>query len=209
MEAAKRKRLILIAVSAILLVAAGIGAGYLLGKARADKGEPSGTKRAASSESTETAEATSSAESTIPASSAQTGTGTAEQNGGGAKNADDGRKFGFIKELYLKDGHVWAKVDFLQLFTGAEAEAEAAKRGKEAPNGYYVLNENPKLRDFAVRDDATVVTAFGGDPAEKATIKPQELYDWSLNEDGLLDYRLFWITIVNGEVTAIEHMWVP
>lgn len=208
MEAAKRKRVILIAVSAVLLVAVGIGAGYLLGKGRADDGGSDGTKRAASKEPTETVDTTSSAESTIPASSAQTDTGTPAQ-GDTAKNADDGRQIVFIKKLYLKGGHVWATVDFLQLFTGGEADVEAAKHGQEAPNGYYVLNDNPKLREFAIRDDATIVTAFGGDPAEEATLKPQELYDWSINEDGLLDYRLFWITILNGEVTGIKHMWVP
>lgn len=209
MQAAKSKRVILFAAIAVLLVAAGVGAGYLLGKARSGDEKSSGAEKSASRESTATDATGSSAEATVPAPSDQTATSTAGQDGGTAKNADDGRKFAFIKKLYLKDGQVWATVDFLQLFTGAQADTEAAKHGQEAPNGYYVLNDNPKLREFAVRNDATIVTSFGGDPAEKATPKPQELYDWSINEDGLLDYRLFWVTIVNGEVTAIEHMWVP
>lgn len=67
-----------------------------------------------------------------------------------------------------EDAGLRVRMDRVQLLTG-QAAVEAARRdGQEAQADYYVVNDNPRLRDLLVRADATVTggpsfNAWAGD----------------------------------------------
>jgi hypothetical protein len=73
--------------------------------------------------------------------------------------ATRGSDFGFIRSWYAKGGTFYLRFDRAVLLTGAAANAASAAHGGESPvpNDYYIQNDNPRLRDLAIVDRATVV----------------------------------------------------
>jgi hypothetical protein len=67
--------------------------------------------------------------------------------------------FGFIRSWYAKGGTFYLRFDRAVLLTGKAADAASAAHGGESPvpNDYYIQNDNPRLRDLAILDRATVV----------------------------------------------------
>jgi hypothetical protein len=67
--------------------------------------------------------------------------------------------FGFIRSWYAKGGTLYLRFDRAALLTGKAADAASAAHGGESPvpNDYYIQNDNPRLRDLAILDRATVI----------------------------------------------------
>jgi hypothetical protein len=67
--------------------------------------------------------------------------------------------FGFIRSWYAKTGTIYLRFDRAILLTGKAADAASAAHGGESPvpNDYYIQNDNPRLRDLVIVDQATVV----------------------------------------------------
>lgn len=106
-------------------------------------------------------------------------------------------------------------VDYVQFLTGAEAAAAAAAHGDESPppNGYYVVNDNPRLREFPVERGIIVRVVSRPD----GTVRPEgydmRLAEWVAQLTGP-DSRwflghLYWLTITDGTITAIEQQYLP
>jgi hypothetical protein len=78
---------------------------------------------------------------------------------GPAATATRGNDFGFIRSWYAKGGTFYLRFDRAVLLTGAAADAASAAHGGESPvpNDYYVQNDNPRLRELAIVDRATVI----------------------------------------------------
>jgi hypothetical protein len=76
-----------------------------------------------------------------------------------ATTATPGRDFGFIRSWYAKTGTIYLRFDRAVLLTGKAADAASAAHGGESPvpNDLYIQNDNPRLRDLAIVDQATVV----------------------------------------------------
>ncbi len=170
--------------------------------------------------SAETAVASASAPATAPTGAdegasvaAAESTGPADTASGARSNEDDGRHFAWVKRVYRKDGHVWVQADFLQLFEGDAAWAEAAKHSDEAPNDYYILNENKKLREFPLRDTAEVrMDELDREaPFDHYTLSAEEFFSaWTeAAEDDYPRVYDYFLTIENGEVVMMENFWTP
>jgi hypothetical protein len=82
--------------------------------------------------------------------------------------ATRGSDFGFIRSWYAKTGTIYLRFDRAVLLTGNAADAASAAHGGESPvpNDYYIQNDNPRLRDLAIVDQATVIgsQALTGSP---------------------------------------------
>lgn len=63
--------------------------------------------------------------------------------------------FGFVNDVTDEDGQTVLVFDRAQLFTGAEATAEAQRRGNQIDTDYYVANDNRRERERAVSQTAT------------------------------------------------------
>jgi hypothetical protein len=73
--------------------------------------------------------------------------------------ATSGRDFGFIRSWTAKTGTFYLRFDRAVLLTGKAADAASAAHGGESPvpNDYYIQNDNPRLREVAIVDQATVI----------------------------------------------------
>jgi hypothetical protein len=76
-----------------------------------------------------------------------------------ATTATPGRDFGFIRGWYAKTGTIYLRFDRAILLTGKAADDASAAHGGESPvpNDLYIQNDNPRLRDLAIVDQATVI----------------------------------------------------
>ena len=70
-----------------------------------------------------------------------------------------GTDFGFIRSWTAKTGTFYLRFDRAVLLNGKAADAASAAHGGESPvpNDLYIQNDNPRLRDLAIVDQATVI----------------------------------------------------
>lgn len=195
----RKKRVVLwvaLGIVAVLLLCCGVGAVgyfvYMRPRGYAVTEVPPGEPAEPPVESAETPVAEPPAEPEAPAASAE----------------NDGRQFLRITRLYKTGGTIWAEVDFMQLFTGDAAWTEAERRGDEAPNDYYVVNDNPRLRTFEVRADAPVDLAIEG-PTDVERMTASEFYDRSRSDPSIVRNWAFFFEIRDGTVMAVENFWTP
>ena len=73
--------------------------------------------------------------------------------------ATPGTDFGFIRSWYAKTGTFYLRFDRAVLLTGKAADTASAAHGGESPvpNDLYIQNDNPRLREVAIVDQATVI----------------------------------------------------
>lgn len=90
--------------------------------------------------------------------------------------------------------------DLACYYVGDAAEAEAASRGDEVNNDYYVVNENPALRTMPVADDATASCVEMGTGVEQVECAPAEV-------DG--EMWAVWLRVQDGEVDRIVEQYAP
>jgi hypothetical protein len=77
----------------------------------------------------------------------------------GSAATSSGSDFGFIRSWYAKGGTFYLRFDRAVLLTGKAADDASAAHGGESPvpNDIYIQNDNPRLREVAVLDRATVI----------------------------------------------------
>ena len=77
----------------------------------------------------------------------------------GSATTNSGSDFGFIRSWTAKNGSLYLRFDRAVLLTGKAADAASAAHGGESPvpNDIYIQNDNPRLRQVAVLDQATVI----------------------------------------------------
>ena len=129
----------------------------------------------------------------------------------------DGRHFGYVRAVDADAMTI--EFDLAYFLSGKEANAayHAAGGTGPVPNDYFVVNDNPMLRTFALAPDVRLrlldwnhccETFFDGDLGPYAQAI-QEQVDVA---DGDLIYRgqsSWWITIEHGVVTEIEEQYFP
>jgi hypothetical protein len=76
-----------------------------------------------------------------------------------ATTATRGSDFGFIRSWTAKAGTIYLRFDRAVLLTGKAADAASAAHGGESPvpNDYYIQNDNPRLREVVIHDQARVI----------------------------------------------------
>jgi hypothetical protein len=134
---------------------------------------------------------------------------------------EDGRHAAFLTELDVAGSTV--EFDVVQFLRGQDAERAYAERHPGEPSGvdndYLLLNDSPRLRRLPVMPGAMVTVVF--DPAARGAPgggccgpNPIALADLPAylgpeEEDGHLGYSLFWLTVHDDTVVAIEEQFLP
>jgi len=110
------------------------------------------------------------------------------------------------------NGAARVRFDLAYFYTGAKAASEAAERGDEVTDGYYVVNDNPRLRTLAIADDVEVEYVPVDNCCE---LRSGDIDAWL---EGVLatnptDYAgtnvPWWITVEGGAITRIEEQYLP
>ncbi|HYZ13289.1 MAG TPA: hypothetical protein VFA08_06735 [Actinomycetota bacterium] len=137
---------------------------------------------------------------------------------------EDGRHYGFVRAVHPTQGTI--EFDLAYFLTGEEANRayqEATGETGPVPNDYYVVNENPRLRELTFADDLRLRlldwtdccdTFFDGEigPFAKAIEEQTDvLVDDVRGKDDVIYRGLssWWITIEDGVVVEIEEQYTP
>jgi hypothetical protein len=202
-EHMKRNALI---VGAIVLALLSIGAGALI--ALSSDGDRAASPSATPS-STTTPSPTDEPSSTTEPSEAE----TPEPSESESPIIEDGHHFVFVKRaLYPPDGSPRVRFDLAYFLTGAQGEQAAADHGDEFVNGYYIVNDNPRLRTLPLADEVEVEYVPASQCCE---LQPGDIDAWleSINETNQTDYAgkgvPWWFTVEGGEITRIEQQYLP
>jgi hypothetical protein len=140
----------------------------------------------------------------------------AQQAGGRASSATTAarvRDFGFIRSWYAKTGTIYLRFDRAVLLTGEAADDASAAHGGESPvpNDLYIQNDNPRLREVAVADQAKVIGSqlLTGSPGPNPS-SLKALLTYVHNGGPQVAATPFHLTYNdNGLVTRIEEQYVP
>lgn len=144
--------------------------------------------------------------------------GTSDVATAGAEDPaeEDGRFFCYVESYRRVNGTIVLSVDYAQLLTGAEAAAAASAAGEESPppNDYFIVNENPRLREFELAAAAPVrlvTIAEGVDPTGYDTTA-DSWYDMLTGATpGLSAVRdaPYWVTVEAGRIVEVEEQFLP
>jgi hypothetical protein len=127
----------------------------------------------------------------------------------------------YITEMYSKQGKTYIVADCIQWYEGADADRVFKEREPDSglpgtPDGYYIVNDNPKLRTIAVKDDAEVLMQVYNrtgkiDETNVVWNEAITLSKWSqiYSEDKLLAEYPYHLTIKNGEIVKIIQQYIP
>lgn len=92
--------------------------------------------------------------------------------------------------------------DLACYYVGAAAEAEAARRGDEVNNEYYVVNDNPALRTLPLADGATATCVEMTATVREVACSPADIPDaatpWAV-----------WLRVVDGEIDRLVEQYAP
>ena len=156
------------------------------------------------------------AESDVPsAASTATAATTATAGSTGADTATSEKQFCFMMGGTWEGETPVLAVDYAQMLSGTEAAAAATADGAESPppNDYYIVNDNPKIREFPA-DKTMVVKVTSKDDG----VEPQgydmpfgQWYDILTGGSGsdFVRNAPYWITIEDGTIVAIEEQFLP
>jgi hypothetical protein len=125
----------------------------------------------------------------------------------------DGRSFVYVKEVLQGVAGPELTFDLAEFLTDEAAQEAAAARGDEVTNGYYIVNDNPRLRTMPISTDAVVRYVPEGTCCQ---LKAGNLEAWSEAVNGTaqsdypnMRYTGWWITVGGGEIVRIAQQWVP
>ncbi len=144
----------------------------------------------------------------------------------GASDIEDGRYFGYVRDVQTGSGRTYLVVDYAQFLTGEAAARAAAEAGEESPppNDYFIVNANPKLRTIPISPAARVLLAEWEDHHDPADPVAVPIAVWTdrltevlegttpADEEPYLHLLLdlgYWFTIHGGTITVVEQQWVP
>ena len=140
-------------------------------------------------------------------------TATPEPNGAPSPSLEDGRHFVYVTTATRSDsGRTRIRFDLAYFYQGERAEREAAERGDEVVSGYYIVNDNPRLRTLHVADDVEVAYIPSDQCCELQT---GDIDAWieAVLETNPADYPgtnvPWWLTVDGGRITRIEQQYLP
>jgi hypothetical protein len=124
-----------------------------------------------------------------------------------------GSDFGFIRSWTAKTGTFYLRFDRAVLLTGKAADAASAAHGGESPvpNDYYIQNDNPRLREVVIADQATVIGSqqLTGSPGPNPS-SLKALLTFVHNGGPQAAATPFHLTYDdNGFVTRVQEQYVP
>ena len=199
--AGKPNRTVIAIIAAVAIVLA-FGGGYLLAKNGTSTAEP----RSSASGPTPSGQTRSPEPSVSPSSQPSTEP---------AGDLADGRYFVYMKKVEGgEEGPLLLTFDLAYLYTGDQANAQAAARGDEVPvpNDVYIVNDNPKTRRYPIASPVLVKYI----PTGVSTLKMGDIgtFEQAVNQTAPTDYQDmqytgWWIVIANGEIQSIKQQYLP
>ena len=200
-ERTKRTSLI---VGAIVLAVLAIGSGALIALSgddeRGESPSPTPSVTATDEPSVEPTESPEPSESESPAPSE-------------SPVLEDGHHFVYVTSASrLEDGTSEVEFDLAYFYTDARAQQEAAERGDVAEDGYYIVNDNDRLRTLPLSADVEVEYI----PEDLCCeLQPGNIDAWleAVLETNQTDYSgkdvPWWFTVEGGQITRIEQQYLP
>jgi len=184
--------------------------GYLLGR---------GPDRAATADVTESA-VPSPSETASPERSASASlepTASPSTTEPGSDTLPDDTYFVQLSDLQGgEDGPPVIAYDLAYFLTGEQADQEAAARGMETPvpDGYFIVNDNDKLRTAPLANTFSVkYIPEGSGSSSPVKAHAAQFLGWlegSVQTDfPSKDTSWWWITIANGQVTHAKQQYLP
>ena len=133
--------------------------------------------------------------------------------GSQAPSLEDGHHFVYVKSASRSEnGKAKVRFDLAYFHQGERAEREAAERGDEVVSGYYIVNDNPRLRTLPLADEVEVEYI----PASRCCeLQAGNLDAWieAVLEANPTDYpgtnAPWWFTVEGGRITRIEQQYLP
>ena len=127
--------------------------------------------------------------------------------------ATSGSDFGFIRSWTAKAGTFYLRFDRAILLTGKAADDASAAHGGESPvpNDYYIQNDNPRLREVVIGDQARVIGSqqLTGSPGPNPS-SLKALLTFVHNGGPQLAATPFHLTYDdNGLVTQVREQYLP
>jgi hypothetical protein len=124
-----------------------------------------------------------------------------------------GTDFGFIRSWTAKTGTFYLRFDRAVLLTGKAADDASAAHGGESPvpNDYYIQNDNPRLREVAIADQAKVIGSqqLTGSPGPNPS-SLKALLTFVHNGGPLVAATPFHLTYnANGLVVRVQEQYIP
>jgi len=124
-----------------------------------------------------------------------------------------GTDFGFIRSWTAKTGTIYLRFDRAVLLNGKAADAASAAHGGESPvpNDYYIQNDNPRLREVAILDQATVIGSqqLTGSPGPNPS-NLKALLTFVHNGGPLVAATPFHLKYnANGLVVRVQEQYIP
>lgn len=206
-DARRRRTRMVVAVIALTLLA--FGAGALVAVLAADDQPAVAQSAIASLTGGATGSPSASNGSQGPSSSADP---TAQPTSVGDV-LPDGRHFVQVEQVVDLGGGRAVRVDLAYFLVDEAAEEAAADHGDEVFNGYYIVNDNPKLRTVPIASDAKVTYIS---MARCCDSVKGDLDAWADSMNGTVpsdyppaDSTWWWFTVHAGRVTAIDQQYLP
>ena len=150
----------------------------------------------------------------VPSGSPEpSGSDPPEPSPSGSPVLEDGRHFVYAEgAVFLPDGSTRVRFDLAYFLTGEEGEEAAAAHGDEFANGYYIVNDNDRLRRLPLADEVEVEYI----PVDACCeLQPGNIDAWleALLETNQTDYGgadvPWWFTVEGGQITKIEQQYLP
>ena len=108
----------------------------------------------------------------------------------------------YLKKVSEKDKNYYIEVDYIKFLTGKES-AEEAKKANIPDLGYYIINDDTKLKTFIIADniEITLLDIMSGEP-----IKGKSINDLISRDLSSLVAK---ITVFDDKITKLEQVFVP
>lgn len=199
-ERTKRNALI---VGAVVMALLSIGAGVLIALSDNERAQvTSPTPISTPSQASE------------PSRSSEPSTSSTPEPASQPPVLEDGRHFVYVKWAARGDnGKTSVRFDLAYFYQGERAEREAAERGDGVMNGYYIVNDNPKLRTLLLADEVEVEYIPQSACCE---LQPWDIDFWfeaiglSTNPGDYPGRNVpWWFTVEGGRITRIEQQYLP
>jgi hypothetical protein len=129
----------------------------------------------------------------------------------------------YIDQIYQENGQTYIKADFIEWYEGEEAnkifrEREQDPEMTEAPDGYYIVNDDTQLQTLQIASDAKVYMQIynrTGNVDEASTKWNEEIsvakFVSLLSDESEMSMKGFpyHLTIENGIIVKITQQFIP
>ena len=141
---------------------------------------------------------------------------------------DGDRQFAYVTAVEKADDGTWIlTADYAQWLTGEEANDAARNageitEGETVPNDYYIVNENPRLRELNLDPDSPVALNACFIDGECVTVVEISVEQWLAVLDGEIPTELgagfqwygngflpYWLIFEGETIVGIEEQYLP